>query len=67
MDKTQEAEFVKRRDEFLQRYKALIDELEVDFISIPQYVPNDKGTWETLITSQVMDKKNQLTPSPITI
>ncbi len=59
--------FESRRDEFLSQYGALVKEFEVDFISVPAYIPNEQGTWSLVVQGQVVDKKDQPTPSPIVV
>jgi hypothetical protein len=60
-------DFEKRRDEFLKRYKKLIDELQVDFASFPMYIPNEKGSFDVFVQTNVVDRKDQMVKSPIII
>ncbi len=64
MTPEQQSEFAERRNKFLGRYKELITNLEVDFISYPEYIPTDKGTYEVRINTVVADQKYRAKPSP---
>ncbi len=48
-------------DVFIKEYGELRDKHRLDFISIPTYHPNDKGSWELKIATQVAQID---TPSP---
>lgn len=54
----QQEDATKRVGDFLQRYKALIDELQVDFVSYPMFQPNDKGTYDIVIQTHPVDRKH---------
>lgn len=53
-----------RKDAFLEKYKALIDEFKIDWMSYPVMTPNDKGTWDFTIQTQLADTANQPIKSP---
>ena len=53
-----------RKDAFLEKYKALIEEYKVDWMSYPVMMPNDRGTWDFTIQTQLADTKDQLIKSP---
>ena len=49
--------------EFLKEYGELREKHNLDFISVPQYIPTDHGTWELRIMPQVIPT-DQSIPSP---
>jgi len=63
----QPTDFEKRREEFLIRYKQLIDEFHIDFVSQPMFVPNDRGTWELVVRTELADTTEVPVRSPIQI
>jgi hypothetical protein len=40
-------------DAFINDYGALRDKHKLDFISVPRFVPTERGTWEIVIAPQV--------------
>lgn len=53
--------------EFLDRYKALVDEMKVDFASYPVFIPDGQGGFRVVIQSSTVDisgKKEEPVPSP---
>ena len=46
-----------RIKKFLEGYGKLVKELEVDIMSIPQFLPDEKGGWRLVIQSQPVDLK----------
>lgn len=61
-------DFDTRKTEFLEKYKALIDEYHVDFLSIPKYVPGTDGrSWGLILDTQIMDTTDSPVKSPFSI
>ncbi len=60
----QQADIIKRTGEFKTRYSALVEELGIDFVFMPKYVPQEGG-FVTVPDVQLMDKRLTPTPSPI--
>lgn len=56
--------FEERRDEFLKRYQELVDELQVDVASMPQYFAIGGGAFGTTLLKDVIDLTKQGVPSP---
>lgn len=48
-----------KSEQFLAEYKELRDKYQRDFISIPQFIPTERGTWELMIVPQVADTSEQ--------
>lgn len=59
-------DFESRKKDFLERYKALVDELKCDVGTAPQYFAIGGGAFGTTMMKEVMDLKDQPTPSPFT-
>lgn len=59
----QQKEVEERTAVFLEEYKALIDKHQMDFISFPVFVPNERGSFEVMLQTQPMDKKYAPVPS----
>lgn len=57
-------EFNERREEFLKKYKDLIDEFKVDFVSHPVLLPTKDGHYEFRIQTDISDTANMSIPSP---
>lgn len=57
-------EFNERREAFIKAFGELRDQHQCDFISFPQYVPNDKGAWDLTIAVQVVDLSEMGVKSP---
>jgi len=49
--------------EFLREYGDLRNKYKRDFISVPQFVPTDHGTWELKIIPQIVPVEEGI-PSP---
>jgi len=56
--------FDERKVAFLAEYKALIEKYKVDFITLPAYQPNNRGTWDFVLQTTIMDTTDQPTKSP---
>lgn len=69
MASMEDAPFEQRKEEFLRRYKMLIDDLHCDFMTTPCATPNPEfGTWligEITLRTEVMDTKGIPMRSPI--
>ena len=50
--------------EFVKEYGELREKHKRDFISIPQFVPTEKGTWELRIIPQVVSTETEPIKSP---
>jgi len=55
--------------EFLERYKALVDEMKVDFATYPVFTPDGQGGFRVIMQSTPIDitpkeKKEESVPSP---
>jgi hypothetical protein len=51
--------------EFLEKYKALVDEMKVDFASYPVFVPDGQQGFKVVIQSTPIDiTPKEATPSP---
>lgn len=61
----QKADVEQRTEEFKRRYGENVKELEIDFISFPQYVQVGPNLYSTLNQMQLMDTKYAPTPSPL--
>lgn len=61
--------FAERRVEFMQRYKALIDELHVDFLTTPTFIPvidaGGANGWMQILKSELVDTTEAPVKSPI--
>lgn len=62
----QQEDIKKRQEEFMQKYQALVEELQVDFAQFPMYIPNGRGAFLTVIHAQLQDKKYLSPVSPFT-
>lgn len=61
-------DFEMRKNAFLPRYKALIDEFQVDLHSTPIFVPTEEGMWsltEFAMRVDIVDTKMVPKASPI--
>ncbi len=58
----QKQDIQERSDKFIEGYKKLADELQMDFGQYPQYVPLGNGLYGTMIYSTPRDKKYLPTP-----
>lgn len=43
-------------NKFLEGYKRLVDEHNVDFITIPMFIPDGQGGFRIVVQSQAIDK-----------
>ena len=53
--------------EFLEKYKALVDEMKMDFATYPMFVPDGNGGFRVIIQSTPVDitpKTDEPVPSP---
>ncbi len=57
-------DFDQRKTEFLAKYKELIDQYKVDWMSFPMFQPNEQGKWDVIINTQLADTSNQPVKSP---
>ncbi len=44
-------------EKFLKEYGELVRKYEVDIMSIPQFLPDEKGGWRLVVQSQPVDLK----------
>jgi len=58
--------FADRKKEFLEEYGKLREKYQCDVLSIPNYVPSERHTWELVITPEIMDLA-QPVPSTFTM
>lgn len=58
--------FEERKEEFLKKYKELVDELKVDVGSAPQFFPIGGGAFGIMLAKDIVDLENQPIPSPLT-
>lgn len=61
----QQTDIDTRIEEFLKRYRDNVLELEVDFVSYPQYVQTGQNTFSTYNGIHTVDKKYAPIPSPL--
>lgn len=59
----QQKDVEERTKQFVERYQALVTELQIDFGQMPQYVPLGNGLFGTIIFNQPTDKKYLSIPS----
>ena len=50
------------RGEFMKEYGELRTKYGLDFIAVPQFVPNERGTWELKIGTQLVSTEAQEKP-----
>ena len=55
--------------EFLEKYKALVDEMQIDFATYPVFTPDGQGGFKVIIQNTPIDitpkeKKEEGVPSP---
>jgi hypothetical protein len=48
-------DFETRRQEFLSQYGKLREEFQCDFVSVPGFIPTERGVWEIAIQPQVFE------------
>ena len=53
-----------RAKAFLEGYKALVDELQIDLATQPIWVPDGDGGFKTMLQSQPIDITPKAEPSP---
>ena len=63
MDEEKKADFENRKTQWLEKYKALMDEYKIDIFCQPQYIPDGQGAFKTIIRQDLVDIKDQLVPS----
>lgn len=61
----QQKDIDSRVEQFRARYLASVEELQVDFVSFPQYVQLPNGIYGTVPNMTLVDKKYMPTPSPL--
>lgn len=68
-DRTPEelAESQSRKEEFKRRCLEASNELECDFFFYPQYVPSPDGSFRTMVTVGIMDKRGLGQKSPLSV
>lgn len=54
----------KRIEEFMNRYGALVKELDVDLVNYPVFVPTEDNTFSVSIQVRPMDLRGDSVPSP---
>ncbi|MDE2232924.1 MAG: hypothetical protein KGJ90_02215 [Patescibacteria group bacterium] len=59
--------FEERKKDFLDRYKALTEELKCDVASGPQFFPIGGGAFAVMMTKDVVDLKDAPQPSPFSV
>lgn len=64
METAEKTEFEVRKQEFLVKYKNLIDECKVDLFSYPTYTPDGAGGFKTVIVTNIVDTSNTPVKSP---
>jgi len=47
--------FEERKNEFVAEYGKLREKYQCDILSVPNFIPNEKGTWDFMVTPQIMD------------
>ena len=57
-------ELQKRIDAFMEGYKALVKEHNVDIATYPVFAPDGQGGFKTVLQSTPVDVSNQPTKSP---
>lgn len=57
-------EVKKRAEKFVEGYKKLVEEFDIDFASYPNFVPNERGTFDIVVQSIPVDVTNRPKPSP---
>lgn len=63
---SEQEDFERRKTGFMEGFGKLRQETQCDFISVPQFVPQENGTWSLIVTPQIADLK-AMTPSPIIV
>ena len=61
----QKTDVEERKKEFLEKYTSLTEELHMDFVSLPMWMPTGPGTFSLIINAQLQDKKYLAPLSPI--
>lgn len=61
----QEADIQKRVDQFKKDFSEICKKNEVDIISVPEFIPTPRGTFEIVVAITIMDKKFAPIKSPI--
>ena len=62
-----ETDIKERREKFLKAYGKLREEYQIDFASFPVWVPNDRGSFETVMNTDAVDLKYRSVKSPISM
>ena len=53
-----------RAQEFLTKYKALVDEMQIDLATYPVFVPDGQGGFKVIVQTTPVDITNQPKKSP---
>jgi hypothetical protein len=57
-------ELKKRKEDFMEEYKALIDKYGVDFVALPVFVPTQTGVFEVRLQMHLADTRGVPVKSP---
>ena len=63
MDEEKKKEFDTRKEKFMAAYKVARDECMIDIAFIPQYIPDGKGFFTTMVHQTLVDLTTAPTPS----
>ena len=63
MDEEAKKEFESRKEAFMSAYKLARDEFQIDIAFLPQYIPDGKGFFLTMVHQTLVDLKTAPTPS----
>jgi len=58
-------ELKKRKDDFMEEYKALIDKHGVDFVALPVFVPTQSGVFEVRLQMSLANTRDIPVKSPL--
>lgn len=61
----QQKDVEERTKQFLDGYTKLVEETQIDFGQMPQFVPIQQGLFSVMIFNQPQDKRYLPVPSPI--
>lgn len=53
-----------KRKAFIEEYGVLREKYKMDFMSIPQFIPTERGTWELVIIPQITSTEQEPVKSP---
>lgn len=57
-------DFSQRREEFLKRHKANMEEFKCDIFGYPAFMPTGEGDFKVVIQFEIVDIENKSVPSP---